>query len=89
MTETTTAARSRRKTRQGTVASDKMTGTVVVELTRRFAHATYGKRVTRTSRVKARNTLGAKTGDLVRIMETRPLAKTVSWRVIEIVVKAK
>ncbi|TFG50183.1 MAG: 30S ribosomal protein S17 [Gemmatimonadales bacterium] len=89
MTETTTAARNRRKIRQGTVASDKMTGTVVVELTRRFAHATYGKRITRTTRLKARDTLGAKTGDTVRIMETRPIAKTVSWRVIEIVVKAK
>jgi small subunit ribosomal protein S17 len=89
MTETTTDARSRRKIRQGTVASDKMTGTVVVELSRRFAHATYGKRITRTSRVKARNTLGAKTGDLVRIMETRPLAKTVCWRVVEIVERAK
>ncbi|MDH4347733.1 MAG: 30S ribosomal protein S17, partial [Gemmatimonadota bacterium] len=54
-----------------------------------FAHATYGKRITRTSRVKARNTMGAKAGDLVRIMETRPLAKTVCWRVVEIVERAK
>ena len=89
MTETTSAPRSSRKVRQGLVASDKMTGTVVVELSRRFAHATYGKRVTRTSRVKARNAVGAKSGDLVRIMETRPLAKTVRWRVVEIVERAK
>ena len=39
--------------------------------------------------LKARNELGAKTGDLVRIMETRPLAKTVNWRVVEIVQRAK
>jgi small subunit ribosomal protein S17 len=89
MTETTSASRNSRKLRQGLVASDKMTGTVVVELSRRFAHATYGKRITRTSRVKARNTMGAKAGDLVRIMETRPLAKTVRWRVVEIVERAK
>ena len=39
--------------------------------------------------IKARNDLGAKTGDTVRVMETRPLAKTVRWRVTEIVEKAK
>ena len=89
MTETTTDARSRRKIRQGTVASDKMTGTVVVELSRRFAHATYGKMMTRTITVKARDEHGAKVGDTVRLMETRPLAKTVNWRVTEIVKRAK
>ena len=80
---------NRRKTRQGVVASDKMTKTVVVTLTRRFAHADYGKQMTRTKGVKARNDLGAKAGDLVKIMETRPIAKTVSWRVIEILERAK
>ena len=89
MAEATTTTRAQRKTRTGVVKSDKMQKTVTVTLTRRFAHATYGKRITRTSRVKARNTLGAKTGDLVRIMETRPLAKTVCWRVVEIVERAK
>lgn len=88
MTETT-STRSRRKIRQGVVTSDKMTKTVVVTLTRRFAHATYGKQMTRSKGVKARDDHGAKMGDTVRIMETRPLAKTVSWRVIEIVERAK
>jgi small subunit ribosomal protein S17 len=83
------ATRRRRKTRQGLVSSDKMTKTVTVVLTRQYAHAAYGKQMTRTKKVKARNDMGAQTGDTVRIMETRPLAKTVCWRVIEIVQKAK
>jgi small subunit ribosomal protein S17 len=83
------ATRRRRKTRQGLVSSDKMTKTVTVVLTRQYAHAAYGKQMTRTKKVKARNDMGAQAGDTVRIMETRPLAKTVNWRVIEIVLKAK
>jgi small subunit ribosomal protein S17 len=59
-------------------------------MTRRFAHAAYGKMMTRSTKVKARDEEhGAKTGDTVRIMETRPVAKTVRWRVIEIVERAK
>jgi small subunit ribosomal protein S17 len=87
--ETTTPTRTRRKVRQGVVTSDKMEKTVTVSLVRRYAHPVYGKQVTRTKKVKARNDHGAKTGDTVRIMETRPLAKTVNWRVLEIVEKAK
>jgi small subunit ribosomal protein S17 len=90
MTEPRIPARAQRKTRQGIVTSDKMTKTVTVTLTRRFAHGVYGKQITRRTRVKARDEkLGAKVGDRVRIMETRPLAKTVHWRVIEIVERAK
>ncbi|MBK8005664.1 MAG: 30S ribosomal protein S17 [Gemmatimonadetes bacterium] len=89
MSEQTAATRHQRKTRLGVVTSDKMTKTVTVTLTRRFAHATYGKQVTRTKGVKARDEHGAKIGDTVRIMETRPLAKTVRWRVVEIVERAK
>jgi small subunit ribosomal protein S17 len=93
-TRTTDAAtpsgdRTRRKVRTGVVLSDKMTRTVTVALTRRFAHPEYGKQVNRTTKVKARNDDGAKAGDTVRIMETRPLAKTVRWRVFEIVERAK
>ena len=88
MTEDTNARRSR-KTRTGVVTSDKMTKTVSVVMERRFAHPMYGKQITRTKSVKARNEVGAKTGDTVRIMETRPLAKTVNWRVIEVVERAK
>ena len=84
-----TEGRARRKVRTGVVTSDKMTRTVVVTLTRRYAHPMYGKQVTRTKTVKARNDHEAKVGDTVRIMETRPLAKTVNWRVTEIVERAR
>jgi small subunit ribosomal protein S17 len=90
--QTQTAARARRKVRTGVVTSDKMTKTVVVSLTRRFAHPVYGKQVTRTKTVKARNVEGdgaARAGDTVRIMETRPIAKTVRWRVTDVVERAK
>jgi small subunit ribosomal protein S17 len=84
-----TKTRGRRKVRQGVVTSDKMMKTVVVSLNRRFAHPVYGKQVVRTKNVKARNEHDAKVGDTVRIMETRPLAKTVRWRVVEVVERAK
>ena len=84
-----TGTRQRRKTRQGVVTSDKMDKTVTVSLVRRYAHPVYGKQMTQTKRVKARNELGAQAGDTVRIMETRPLAKSVRWRVTEIVERAK
>jgi small subunit ribosomal protein S17 len=89
MSESTANLRRQRKTRTGVVASDKMTKTVTVLLSRRFAHPMYGKQITRSKSVKARNEVGARTGDTVRIMETRPLAKTVRWRVAEIVERAK
>lgn len=89
MAEETKTLRTRRKIRQGIVTSDKMEKTVTVSLVRRYAHPVYGKQVTRTKKVKARNDHGAKAGDTVRIMETRPLAKTVCWRVTEIVERAK
>ena len=88
MTETT-RTRGQRKIRTGVVVSDKMTKTVTVELTRQFAHAVYGKQIVRTARVKARNEKDARMGDTVRVMETRPLAKTVRWRVYEVVERAK
>jgi small subunit ribosomal protein S17 len=92
MAEQAKAGRTRRKARTGTVTSDKMDKTVSVSLVRRYAHPVYGKQVTRTKKVKARNLAGdaaAKMGDTVRLMETRPLAKTVRWRVVEIVERAK
>ena len=82
-------ARARRKTRVGVVVSDKMAKTVVVSLTRRFTDQMYGKQVTRSKRVAAHDEQGAKAGDTVRIMETRPLAKTVRWRTVEVVQRAR
>ena len=86
------AERTRRKVRTGTVTSDKMAKTVTVSLVRRYAHPVYGKQVTRTKKVKARNLEGvaaARAGDIVRLMETRPLARTVRWRVTDVVERAK
>ncbi len=83
-------ARGSRKTRVGVVTSDKMQKTVVVAIERRVAHPVYGKMVTRTKRVKAHDEENsAKTGDTVRIMETRPLSKDKRWRVVEIVERAR
>jgi small subunit ribosomal protein S17 len=91
MTDATNVAgeRARRKIRTGVVTSDKMTRTVTVVLERRFAHPVYGKQITRSKSVKARNEKDARLGDTVRIMETRPIAKTVCWRVVEVVQRAK
>ena len=85
-----TQDRSTRKTRTGLVVSDKMEKTVVVAIERRVAHPVYGKMVTRTKRVKAHDEENtAKTGDTVRIAETRPLSKDKRWRVVEIVDRAR
>ena len=85
-----TRPRGARKVRVGVVVSDKMQKTVVVKIDRRVAHARYGKMVSRSSTVKAHDEENAaKTGDTVRIMETRPLSKDKRWRLVEIVVRAQ
>ena len=79
-----------RKTRVGKVVSDKMDKTVVVIVEDRVAHKTYKKIIGRIYRLKAHdenNECGI--GDIVRVMETRPLSKDKRWRVVEIVEKAK
>ena len=79
-----------RKVRVGKVVSDKMDKTVVVIVEDRVAHKTYKKIIGRTYRLKAHdenNECGV--GDIVRVMETRPLSKDKRWRVVEIVEKAK
>ena len=76
--------------RRASVVSDKMEKTVVVAIERRVPHPVYGKMVTRTKRLKAHDEENsAKTGDTVRIMETRPLSKDKRWRVVEIVERAR
>ncbi|MFC6712902.1 30S ribosomal protein S17 [Branchiibius cervicis] len=85
-----TTQRNYRKTRQGYVVSDKMNKTVVVEVEDRKKHALYGKVMKHTSRLKAHdenNECGV--GDLVQIMETRPLSAQKRWRVVEILERAK
>jgi small subunit ribosomal protein S17 len=82
--------RGQRKVRTGRVVSDVMDKTVVVEVLEAAAHKTYTKIVRRTKRLKAHDEANeARNGDTVRIAETRPLAKTKRWRVVEIVEKAK
>lgn len=86
--ETATAERGDRKSRQGYVVSDKMDKTVVVQVEDRVKHALYGKVLRKSKRVKAhdeQNSCGV--GDLVRIVETRPLSANKNWRIVEIIEK--
>lgn len=82
--------RNLRKTRTGRVVSDKMDKTIVVAVEDNVKHPLYNKIVKRTYKLKAHdeeNTCGI--GDVVRVMETRPLSKDKRWRLVEIVEKAK
>ena len=82
--------RNLRKTRVGTVVSDKMDKTIVVKITERKPHPIYKKMMTSTKKLHAHDELNeAGVGDTVQIMETRPLSKMKRWRLIKIVEKAK
>lgn len=82
--------RGRRKTRVGTVVSDKMDKTCVVAVERFVQHPLYGRTMRRTVRLKAHDEENAcKVGDRVRVMETRPLSREKRWRVVEILERAK
>ena len=79
-----------RKVRRGYVLSDKMDKTVVVEVEERYTHSLYGKVLRRSKKVKVHDEHNeAHPGDLVQIMETRPLSATKHWRLVEIIEKAK
>lgn len=78
--------RNRRKEVIGRVVSDKMEKTIVVAVETYKRHPLYGKRIRYTKKYKAHDENNqAKVGDLVRIMETRPLSKEKRWRLVEIV----
>ena len=82
--------RNLRKTRVGTVVSDKMDKTIVVAIMDSVRHPLYKKIIKRTIRLKAHDKNNAcGVGDRVMIMETRPLSKDKNWRVVEIIEKAK
>ncbi len=82
--------RRARRIKQGRVASDKMDKTIVVVSETRVPHPVYGKIVRKSVRFKAHDEQNAAgLGDLVRIMECRPLSREKRWRLIEIVEKAK
>jgi small subunit ribosomal protein S17 len=78
----------RRQEKVGLVTSDKMTKTVVVRVERLVRHPKYKRYIRRRTKFMAHNELEAKTGDIVRIVETRPLSAKKRWRVVEIVQKA-
>lgn len=76
----------RRKTRVGVVTSDRAQKTVTVSVERTFAHPLYGKRVARTKKYHAHDENDEyQVGDVVRIVETRPLSRTKRWRVVELI----
>ena len=84
------AERNRRRVKQGRVASNKMDKTIVVVTETRVPHPVYKKIVRKSSRFKARDEQNeAGIGDVVRIMECRPLSREVRWRLLEIVERAK
>lgn len=87
---TAAPARNRRRVKQGRVASNKMDKTIVVVTETRVPHRTYGKIVRKSTRFKAHDEQNeAKIGDIVRIMECRPLSRDKRWRLVEIVERAK
>ena len=84
------STRNERKTRVGTVVSDRMDKSIVVAVERRKAHPIYGKQVAQTKKLHAHDEENqAKVGDTVRIIETRPLSKTKRWRLVEIITRAE
>lgn len=82
--------RQQRKVRVGLVVGDSMNKTVVVDVEQTMKHRLYGKIYKRNTKLKAHDEANeARTGDRVRVMETRPLSKTKRWRVTEILERAK
>ena len=82
--------RNLRKTRIGVVTSNKMNKTITVAVERKVKHPIYGKFVKKTTKFHAHDEKDeCGMGDIVKIMETRPLSKTKRWRLVEIVEKAK
>ncbi len=86
----TNTERNLRAVRIGTVVSDKMDKTVVVKIDRRFPHPLYKRIVTRSVKLSAHDENNeCNTGDVVRVMATRPYSKSKRWRVAEILERAK
>ena len=82
--------RNLRKTRIGVVTSNKMNKTITVAVERKVKHPIYGKFVKKTTKFHAHDEKQeCGIGDVVKIMETRPLSKTKRWRLVEVVEKAK
>ena len=92
VTSPATAAKPKvhkRAERVGIVSSDKMTKTVTVRVDRLVKHPVYRKYVKKRKRFMAHDEMGAKIGDKVKIVETRPMSARKRWRVVEIIQKAE
>ncbi|KYO63922.1 30S ribosomal protein S17 [Thermovenabulum gondwanense] len=83
-------SKNKRKVRIGVVVSDKMDKTIVVATEKLIRHPLYGKTIKRTKKFKAHDENNeCRVGDIVKIMETRPLSKTKRWRLVEIIKRAQ
>ena len=87
--EDSTVKKGKRAEKIGVVTSDKMTLTVVVRVDRLVKHPIYRKYVRKRKKFMAHDDKGAKIGDKVRIVETRPMSARKRWRVVEIIQKAE
>ncbi|MHC1737881.1 MAG: 30S ribosomal protein S17 [Ignavibacteriaceae bacterium] len=82
--------RALRKTKIGTVVSNKMDKTITVAIERKVAHPIYRKYFEKTTKLMAHDEKNeCNIGDVVKVMETRPLSKIKRWRLLEIVEKAR
>jgi small subunit ribosomal protein S17 len=89
MTEQNKETAKTQRTIEGRVVSNKMQKTVTVLLERQVQHPLYGKIIRRSTKVHAHDENGqCKEGDVVRIVECRPLSKTKNWRVVEVLTRA-
>ena len=82
--------RNLRKSRVGVVSSNKMEKSISIKVERKFRHPIYGKFIMKTKKLMAHDEKNeCQIGDIVRIMEARPLSKNKSWRLVEIIERAK
>ena len=88
--ESSTAKRSLRKVRIGKVVSNRMQKSITVVIERKVPHPIYKKYFKKSTKLMAHDEKNeAQIGDIVKIMETRPLSKSKRWRLVEVVEKAK
>lgn len=82
--------KKKRKTATGQVVSNKMDKTIVVSITRKKLHKLYKKYITVTKKIKAHDEKNVcNIGDIVKVVETRPLSKDKNWRLVEVIEKVK
>ena len=83
-------ARNNRKTRTGTVVSNKMDKTVVVAIKKKVKHPLYGKTINLTTKFKVHDEANeCQVGDFVKVMETKPISRDKRWRLVEVIEKAR